>query len=119
VLAGPTRGFFGSTDAAPKRSPTPRPTRTPGANPTEAPHAIAATATEAPTPAPAPAPTEARTPTTYTVQSGDSLSSIAARVYYDSTEWHAIYDANRDAIGADPGGIHAGTELPVPPKQAR
>jgi nucleoid-associated protein YgaU len=53
---------------------------------------------------------------TYTVQSGDTLSSIAAKVYGDSKLWKRIFEANKDAIGADPGNLKVGQMLRVPPK---
>lgn len=34
----------------------------------------------------------------YTVKRGDSLSSIAARVYKDATRWDQIYEANRKEL---------------------
>jgi hypothetical protein len=69
-----------------------------------------------PTPAPAPAPKPAPAPEThsYTVQPGDSLSSIAAALFGDSNRWHEIYDLNKDAIGPDPDVISAGMELKLP-----
>jgi len=50
----------------------------------------------------------------YTVQSGDSLSKIAKRVYGDANKWHAIFDANRDKI-KNPDLIHPGQVLTLPP----
>src|SRR4051794_3707349 len=35
----------------------------------------------------------------YVVEPGDTLRSIAERLYGDPTQWSRIYDANRDAIG--------------------
>jgi len=59
---------------------------------------------------------------TYTVATGDCLWSIAARVLGRHATaravdrgWRAIYDANRDAIGADPNLIHPGLVLTLPP----
>ncbi|HZT99674.1 MAG TPA: LysM peptidoglycan-binding domain-containing protein [Ktedonobacteraceae bacterium] len=54
--------------------------------------------------------------TTYTVQSGDTLSSIALRAYGNSAEhyWHKIYKANKDVIGDDPNLIRAGEVLTIP-----
>lgn len=68
------------------------------------------------TPAPKPAAAPSSSPGAYTVQSGDTLSSIAAKVYGDSKLWKRIYDANRDAIGSDPGALKVGQSLRVPPK---
>lgn len=52
--------------------------------------------------------------TTYLVQPGDSLRSIALNVYGDANEWPRIYDANRDLIGPDPDALEAGTTLTLP-----
>ena len=50
----------------------------------------------------------------YTVQSGDSLSKIAKRVYGDANKWHTIFDANLDKI-SNPDLIHPGQVLTLPP----
>jgi len=50
----------------------------------------------------------------YTVGAGDTLRSIAARVYGDPAQWARIYDANRAAIGPDPDAISAGMRLRIP-----
>ena len=72
----------------------------------------AAPAGKSTTPTTAPA----ATPGSYTVQGGDTLSSIATKVYGDSKLWKRIYDANKDAIGADPGALKVGQSLRIPPK---
>lgn len=64
----------------------------------------------------APVRAPAETPGAYTVQSGDTLSSIATKVYGDSKMWKRIYDANKDAIGSDPGALKVGQSLRIPPK---
>lgn len=46
----------------------------------------------------------------YTVQSGDSLSKIAGNY---GTTWQAIFEANRDKID-DPDKIFPGQELTIP-----
>ncbi len=53
---------------------------------------------------------------TYTVQTGDTLLSIAEQVYGDVTQWQQIYDANRDGIGDDPDALRVGLKLTIPPK---
>jgi LysM repeat protein len=57
-------------------------------------------------------------PAKYTVRSGDTLSSIAGKVYHDPGAWPVLYWANRDKIrwanGIDPGQV-----LTVPVKPAR
>lgn len=52
--------------------------------------------------------------TTYTIQSGDTLQSIAERAYGDSTKWQWIYDFNRQVIGGNPDLIQPGQELFIP-----
>jgi nucleoid-associated protein YgaU len=91
------------------RTPTqqPQPTRPPQSTDEPKP-------TEPPKPNDQPKPTEA---SSYIVQAGDSLSAIASTVYGNSNDWHALYDANRDAIGDNPNLIRPGTELVVPQKQ--
>jgi LysM repeat protein len=57
-------------------------------------------------------------PATYKVRSGDSLSSIAARLYHDRADWPVLYWRNHNRIHwAD--DIYAGQVLRVPPKPAR
>ncbi|MEM8739810.1 MAG: LysM domain-containing protein, partial [Planctomycetota bacterium] len=53
--------------------------------------------------------------TTYTVRSGDNLSSIAKQFYNATAKWQLIYQANRRAIGDDPGNLQVGMELLIPP----
>ncbi|MFF8592690.1 transglycosylase family protein [Streptomyces sp. NPDC015220] len=53
----------------------------------------------------------------YTVRSGDSLASIADSLDV-SGGWHALYDANKSAVGADPNHIVAGQSLDVPTENA-
>jgi nucleoid-associated protein YgaU len=57
-----------------------------------------------------------------TVQPGDTLWSVAAHdLPADATDpeinarWHAIYAANRRAIGPDPDLLHPGQQLRLPP----
>ncbi|MGW3195305.1 LysM peptidoglycan-binding domain-containing protein [Streptomyces sp. NPDC001118] len=49
---------------------------------------------------------------TYTVREGDSLASIADSLGIDGG-WHALYDGNKNVIGADPNHITAGQTLKV------
>jgi len=53
--------------------------------------------------------------TTYTVQPGDTLRSIAQDQYGDAGMWPRIYEANRDTIGSNPDNLVAGTTLTLPP----
>ena len=115
---------LGKGSAAPKASPTAKPSDTPKpaatgeatVSPTAAPAAPATSPTLAPSPTTAPAePAAAAGPGTYTVQSGDTLPSIASQVYGDANQWTTIYDANRSAIGDDPNLLKTGTQLTIPP----
>ena len=50
---------------------------------------------------------------TYTVRSGDTLSSIAARFYHNPGRWQWIYAANRSKI-SNPNSIYVGEKLTIP-----
>ncbi|GEM_PF-1137069 len=102
-------------------APPPPPTSSSAAasrprSPSAAPAAGAATAAPARAPAslarpvPAPAVVQAQT---YTVQSGDALSTIAVKVYGDSSAWRRIYDANKGLL-PDPGSVRPGQVLVIP-----
>src|SRR5215472_12004423 len=54
----------------------------------------------------------------YVVQSGDTLSGIAAALAVRGG-WPALYAANRRVVGADPNVIHPGTVLVLPGQTAR
>jgi LysM repeat protein len=69
--------------------------------------------TSAPTPAPAASPDPASVPRTYTVQSGDSLSSISRKVYGTPSRWIDIYQANRDRLSSE-NALRVGQTLRVP-----
>jgi 5'-nucleotidase / UDP-sugar diphosphatase len=55
---------------------------------------------------------------TYEVKAGDTLLSISEEVYGDATKWRKIYDANKDAIGADPDKLKLEMKLKIPPKDS-
>lgn len=57
--------------------------------------------------------TPSATAHTYTVESGDTLSHIAQRLYGRASQWRALFEANRDQID-DPDLIHPGQVLKVP-----
>jgi len=50
---------------------------------------------------------------TYTVRSGDTLSSIAGSYYQNPGDWQWIYEANRSKIG-DPNSVYVGESLTIP-----
>lgn len=50
---------------------------------------------------------------TYTVQAGDSLSSIAQNLLHDPNQWTTIYSLNQNQI-SNPNEIYAGEVLIVP-----
>jgi LysM repeat protein len=50
---------------------------------------------------------------TYTVQPGDTLSSIAERYYNNPADWQWIFDANESTI-SNPNSIYVGQELTIP-----
>lgn len=52
--------------------------------------------------------------TTYTVQSGDTPSSVAQRFYGNANQWQKIYNANKQVIGTNPNIIHPGQVLVIP-----
>lgn len=52
---------------------------------------------------------------TYTVETGDSLFSIAQQAYGDGNQWQKIYDANKQVIGSDPNLLQPGEVLHIPP----
>ncbi|MEU7303644.1 transglycosylase family protein [Streptomyces sp. NPDC007206] len=53
-----------------------------------------------------------RGPDTYTVREGDSLASIADSLGVDGG-WRALYEGNKEVIGADPDHIAAGQTLKI------
>lgn len=50
---------------------------------------------------------------TYRVRRGDTLASIAAKVYGSEDQWHRIYEANREII-PDSDRLQVGTVLTIP-----
>ncbi len=53
---------------------------------------------------------------TYVVQSGDSLSKIAQRVWGVAARWPEIYNANVDVVGPNPNVLRIGAVLRLPPR---
>ncbi|MPZ14458.1 MAG: LysM peptidoglycan-binding domain-containing protein [Chloroflexi bacterium] len=68
--------------------------------------------------APSPAPSPARSVDTYTVQPGDTLTTIAERLFGNAAEWSLIYEANRDRM-ASPDALLVGLSLRIPSERAR
>ena len=68
-----------------------------------------------PSPLPAPSPSPPPEGQVYTVQAGDTLSSIAQLFYADPAEWRLIYEANRDRL-AGPDTLQVGMALRIPPR---
>lgn len=56
--------------------------------------------------------------TTYTVQAGDTLGSIAEAAY-GSYDYQMIFNANRDALAANPNDLPAGLQLILPCEDGR
>lgn len=50
----------------------------------------------------------------YTVQEGDTLSSIAKKFYGEGANYIIIYEVNKDLIGDDPDRIRVGQVLKIP-----
>lgn len=102
----------GAETPPPATAPAAAPSTTPatGAAASSSPPPADATPTGLPPPPPAPPPARV---STYTVQPGDTLSTIAAKVYGDRTAWRRIYEANRAAI-PDPHRLRAGVTLTIP-----
>ena len=65
------------------------------------------------TPAAAPQSAPAAALTTYTVQSGDTLSAIAKKFLGNANDYMEIYNANRDQL-SDPDKIKPGQVLKIP-----
>ncbi|MGE9289815.1 MAG: LysM peptidoglycan-binding domain-containing protein [Puniceicoccales bacterium] len=51
----------------------------------------------------------------YVVQPGDTLSSIARKVFGSSARWEEIFQANRDLLRS-PNDLRVGQELQIPPE---
>ena len=64
-------------------------------------------------------PKKSGTTESYTVKAGDTLISIAERIYGESSKstYHDIYEANKALIGDNPDLIKVGMTLKIPPKK--
>lgn len=58
-------------------------------------------------------PNPANVPRTYTVQSGDTLSTISTRFYGTPSRWIDIYQANRDRLSSE-NALRVGQEIRIP-----
>ena len=58
-------------------------------------------------------PVQSSVPRSYTVKSGDSLSSISRDVYGTPSRWIDIYQANRDRLSSE-NALRVGQELRIP-----
>ena len=82
------------------------------AKPAAKPAAALAPATSPALMPPKPAPAQPAMQT-YVVQSRDTLSSIAAKLYNDPGKWKTIYDANRNTLSS-PQSVRPGQTLIIP-----
>ncbi|MEC7609032.1 MAG: LysM peptidoglycan-binding domain-containing protein [Verrucomicrobiota bacterium] len=55
----------------------------------------------------------AAVPRAYTVQSGDSLSSISRKFYGTTSRWNDIYQANRDRMSSE-NALRVGQDIRIP-----
>jgi nucleoid-associated protein YgaU len=95
--------------------PTPTPPQQTVAPSPEVKPTLLPAAAPSPSPSPSPSPPPAAGES-YTVAEGDTLATIAEKVYGDSSLWRPIYEANRSAIGENPDNVRIGTTLRIPPK---
>lgn len=56
--------------------------------------------------------------TEYVVQKGDTLWVIAKKVYGKGSQWHRIYDANRDRLASPEANLKLGMKLAIPAAEA-
>lgn len=56
--------------------------------------------------------------TEYVVQKGDTLWVIAKKVYGKGSQWHRIYDANRDRLSSPEANLKLGMKLSIPAAEA-
>ncbi len=89
----------------------PGPPAAPG--PAQPSYVIATQASPSPTRS-APAPDASPAAAEYTVEAGDTLRSIADKLYGDADLWPSLYEANRDIIGPDPDALRVGMRLRIP-----
>ena len=66
-------------------------------------------------PSPIPSPSPPPPSQTYTVSTGDNLTSIAERFLGDANEWRQIFEANRDQLSS-PDALQVGMTIRIPPR---
>lgn len=81
-----------------------------------APPAVARPALATPVVSGSPSPSPLAEARTYTIRSGDTLSSIAAQVYGDASAWRSIYEANRDRL-TSPEALQVGATIRIPVRE--
>jgi len=112
-------GYTPSIPAPPPPPPAATPATPSNRPPTRAPiasgDAVLPAVSAATVPATPRTPAAPAIPATYTVQAGDTLSTISHRVYGSSDHWQAIYKLNRDQLpSADK--LQVGMVLKLPTK---
>ncbi|MSQ24346.1 MAG: LysM peptidoglycan-binding domain-containing protein [Chloroflexi bacterium] len=65
-------------------------------------------------PARSPSPSAAPAGRTYVVKDGDALTTIAAQVYGDASQWRFVFEANRDQLSSE-DQLQVGQTLRIPP----
>ncbi len=111
--AAPAVAIAGALVAVPQAQQALAAAAAPGAAATAGTAAHQATATAKLTTAHTAATAQAQAVQSYTVRSGDTLSSVAARFYHNPGDWQAIYRANAGTI-SNPNVIYVGERISVP-----
>jgi len=82
---------------------------TPSSSPSVSPSSLAS---------PSPSPSAVAAGQTYTVKSGDTLTTIAEQFYGDASRWQVIFEANRDTLPS-PNSLAVGMVIRIPPAAQR
>jgi nucleoid-associated protein YgaU len=69
-------------------------------------------------PEPKKEPPAPKPPREYQVQSGDSFTSIAKKLYGDPRKWEALFELNRDLVDGDPRHLRVGQVIRLPAESA-
>lgn len=110
-----TTGSSGSSSSGGTKPPTPKPPTPKPPTPTPKPPTPTGGNSHHNTPPPKSSGGTNKTPSvpspkTYTVQSGDNLSTIAARY---GLSWQQLYNANKGTVGSNPNLIYPGQRLTI------